>query len=106
MAATQLRIPRPKQLEELWNNLSDLPPPAINEIRTITRAFDAADEYLKDIETVPDGMKSPLVGYYSSIFEAACVLQAIMSDTSLIKSGCVEEPDRNTVLYGSPEDDN
>jgi hypothetical protein len=44
VSATKIRIPRPKQLEEIWNNLSDFPPSAIHEIRTITRAFAVGPE--------------------------------------------------------------
>jgi hypothetical protein len=98
-------VARPKQLEELWDNLSDLPSDAIQEIRTITRSFDAADEYLKGVKQIPDNSESPLVEYYSSILDAARVLQSIMSDTELIKLHVVENPERDVILYGIPDDD-
>jgi hypothetical protein len=61
MSAVELRVPRPKQLDELWDNLSEFPPNAIYEIRSITQDFDCAVEYLKNTKLVPDGMQSPLV---------------------------------------------
>jgi hypothetical protein len=104
MSAVELRVPRPKQLDELWENLSDFPPDAICEIRSITKYFDSAEEYLKNTTLVPDGMKSPLVDYYSSIEDSARVLSVIMADTNLIKTYCIENPDRNRILYGDPDD--
>jgi hypothetical protein len=101
--AAELRIPRPRQLDELWENLSEFPADAIYEIRNMTQFFDRADEYLKNAHEVPDSMRSSLVGYYSSILDAANVLGAIMADTELIKSYCVANSDRNRILYGDPE---
>jgi hypothetical protein len=104
MLAAELRIPRPKQLDDLWGNLSDFSPDAIYEIRSITQQFDSAEEYLKRTEKVPDGMQSPLVNYYSAIVDSARVLREIMADSELIKTYCVENPDRNYRLYGEPDD--
>jgi hypothetical protein len=99
-----VRTPRPKQLEELWNNLSEFPANAIHEIREITKAFDAAEDYLNNTQMVPDDGKSPLVGYYMAISESAVVLKEIISKTELVKSGSAEDPDRNILLYGLPDD--
>jgi hypothetical protein len=58
MSAAELRIPGPKQLDELWENLSDFSPNAIYEIRNITKFFDSVEEYLRITELVPDSMRS------------------------------------------------
>lgn len=100
----QVYIARPRQLDDLWGDLSDFPPNAIDEIRTITRCFDSAEEYLKNTNLVPDGNQSPLISYYSSILDAARVLGTIMAEDELIKRHCIEDPDRNRILYGdNPE---
>jgi hypothetical protein len=105
MSAVELRVPRPKQLDELWENLSEFPPNAIYEIRSITKYFDCAIEYLRNTKLVPDGMQSPLVDYYSSIVDSARVLDAVMADTELIRAYCIANPDRNRILYGDPDEE-
>jgi hypothetical protein len=99
-----VRIPRPKQLEELWNNLSDFSANIIHELREITKAFDAAEDYLENRQTVPDDGKSPLVGYYFAISDSAFILKEIVSKTDLVKYGSAKDPDRNILLHGLPDD--
>ena len=101
--ATQLHIPRPAQLAELWNYLSDFPPEAIHEIRAITRHFDAAEDYLGGVKDVPDGMRSPLVHNYNSIRNSAIVLREIMSRH--VEKDCHEIENRDELIYGVPDSD-
>jgi hypothetical protein len=98
--AAELRIPRPRQLDEIWENLSEFTPGAIYEIRLITQCFDSAEEYLKSTELIPDSNKSPLVGYYNSIFDSARVLSILMADTPLIKNYCKPVADKHSLVYG------
>lgn len=104
VSAIELRIPRPRQLDEIWEDLSDCDPNAVHEILSITRNFDSAEEYLKRTTDVPDSNQSPLVIYYSSIVESARLLREAMLDTELIKRHCAETPNRDRILYGDPHD--
>jgi hypothetical protein len=103
-SSDDLTVKRPEQLSELWNNLSDFvsAPGAINEIRDITRNFDAAEAYLARVKEVPDSGESPLAGYYGAIKDSAFVLGEIMS--SFTKTYSKEVDGRGEMLYGTPDD--
>lgn len=101
--ASEVSIPRPAQLDELWANLSDFPPEAIQEIRSITRNFDAIESYLDRVKDVPDGMESPIATKYFAIRDSAFVLGRIMSRYT--DDHCWEIEDRSCLIYGDPNDD-
>lgn len=101
--SAEVYIPRPVQLDELWNNLADFPGDAIHEIRLITREFDAVEEYMRTEKEIRGGSKSPIAARYHRIRESAYVLGAIMNRHT--QEHCKEMEERASFLYGDPNDD-
>ncbi|WP_145980699.1 hypothetical protein [Magnetospirillum sp. ME-1] len=104
VSASEISITRPPQLNELWENLSDFPPEAIQEICSITRSFNAIESYMDSVRDVPDSMKSPIPGKYFSIRDSAFILSKIMNRHT--RKHCWEIKDRDFLIHGAPNDGN
>lgn len=99
-----LRVARPKQLDELWNELALFPRPVIDEIRRLTTALDAAEQYLSEVDEVPDGSRSSLSRLYGEVLDCARLIARFLEhEISTELPNLPQGFDRNIALYGEQD---